>query len=215
MKREAAAKRGIHFVGASGPVVLACVLLALAMLQFAEPAAHAQDRPAQAPPSSHAEHHMISLVVLSKTYVDLDVDTLSKQLDELYPGKFQPLNQQANFVVKGPTLGQFLIKSTIPGRAGIFMLLSVPAPYTEFSNFMSNIGDPDLRRKAKAQDRWIAVDLVREIATEDEAYQFIAAAVAKLAPADAAVLVDPGRNTTIPFDDNVRRDLASGHLPPH
>jgi hypothetical protein len=64
--------------------------------------------------------------VLSDEYVELTADSLSKKLDELYPGKFWPRGQQANFVVNGPAPGQYLIKSTIPGAAGLFMLLSVP-----------------------------------------------------------------------------------------
>jgi hypothetical protein len=155
-------------------------------------------------------HQMISLVVLSNSYIDLKATTLAKKLDELYPGKFVPMGQQDNFVVGGPTPGQFLIKSTMPGLAGIFMLLSVPAPYTEFSDFNHSIPDASLRRKAEAQKCWLSVDLVQNIKTDEEAYRFIGAVLAKLAPPDTAVLVRPENNSAMPFDDGVRRQLASG-----
>ena len=142
---------------------------------------------------------MISLVVLSSSYVDLDVRSLSKALDELYPGKFLPLEQQANFVVSGRILGQFLVKSTIPGAAGIFMVQSVPGPYTEFSDFARFIADPSLRHQAEAQQCWLSVDLVHMMTNKEEAYRFIAVALAKLAPTDAAVLVKPENDSTVRF----------------
>jgi hypothetical protein len=157
---------------------------------------------------------MISLVVLSNNYVELSADSLSKKLDELYPGKFWPPRQRANFVVDGPTTGQFLIKSTIPGAAGLFMLLSTPAPYTKFSDFANSIADPALRRKAEEQRCWLSVDLVRKITGDEDAYRFIGAALAKLAPADAAVLIRPDDNTAAFFDDGVRQQLATGQFAP-
>jgi hypothetical protein len=161
-----------------------------------------------------AKRKMISLVVLSDEYVELTADSLSKKLNELYPGKFWPPQQQANFVVDGPTGGQFLIKSTIAGAAGLFMLLSVPGPYTEFSDFARFITDPALRRKAEAQHCWLSVDLVGKIASEEDAYRFIGAALAKLAPKDASVLVRPEDNATILFDEEVRGRLAGGQFRP-
>jgi hypothetical protein len=161
-----------------------------------------------------AKRKMVSLVVLSDEYVELTADSLSKKLDELYPGKFWPPQQQANFVVKGPTAGQFLIKSTIPGAAGLFMLLSVPGPYTEFSDFARFITDPALQRRAQAQHCWLSVDLVGKIASDADAYRFIGAALAKLAPSDAAALVKPDDNSTILFDEEVRGRLAAGQFKP-
>lgn len=156
---------------------------------------------------------MISLVVLSNTYVDLDTASLSKALDELYPGKFVPLEQQVNFVVRGPTPGQFLVKSTIPGASGMFMVLSVPGPYTEFSSFARFIADRALRRKAEAQGSWLSIDLIRMITSKEEAYRFIAVALAKLAPADTAVLVKPETNAAITFTAELRSRLAAGEPP--
>jgi hypothetical protein len=155
---------------------------------------------------------MVSWVVLSKTYVSLDTGSLSKKLDELYPGRFLPAGQQANFVVGGKIPGQFIVKSTIAGAAGIFMLFSVPGPYTDVSDFAGFIADPSLRRKAEAQTSWLSVDLIGKITTDEEAYRFIGAVLAKLAPADTAVLVKPATNSTTLFDDKVRTQLASGQF---
>lgn len=156
---------------------------------------------------------MISLVVLSSSYVDLDVRSLSKALDELYPGKFLPLEQQANFVVSGRVPGQFLVKSTIPGAAGMFMVMSVPSPYTEFSDFARFITDASLRRKAEAQQCWLSIDLIHMFTNKDEAYRFIAVAIGKLAPADAAVLAKPQTNSAILFTAELRSKLAAGQPP--
>lgn len=156
---------------------------------------------------------MISLVVLSRSYVELDVRSLSKALDELYPGKFVPLEQQANFVVSGRIPGQFLVKSTVPGAAGMFMVQSVPGPYTEFSDFARFITDAALRRQAKAQPCWLSIDLIHMFANKDEAYRLIAVALAKLAPADAAVLVKPETNSAVLFSAELRSQLAAGQPP--
>lgn len=192
-------------------------LLALALTLGGWTGVSAQSAPHGGAPSSQGEgpkRKMISLVVLSNKFVDLSASSLSKVLDELYPGKFWPPEQQANFVVGGPMFGQFLIKSTIPGAAGFFMLISMPGPYTDFSDFARFIADPSLRRRAEAQRCWLSVDLLHNITTEEEAYRFIAAALAKLAPADAAVLVNPENNAAIVFDDDVRRRLADGRFTP-
>ncbi len=166
-----------------------------------------------APSGGSPGRQMISLVVLSSSYVDLDVHSLSKALDEIYPGKFVPLEQQANFVVGGRIPGQFLVKSTIPGAAGMFMVQSVPGPYTEFSDFARFITDASLRRKAEAQQCWLSIDLIHMFANKDDAYRFIAGALAKLAPADAAVLVKPETNAAVFFTAELRSKLAAGQPP--
>jgi hypothetical protein len=195
------------------------LLSALVVAWTGLPGARAQNLPGGNGPSGASDgpgskRRMISLVVLSDDYVQITANSLSKKLDELYPGKFWPLHQQANFVADGPTPGQFLIKSTIPGAAGLFMLLSAPAPYTEFSDFARFIADPALRHVAEAQRCWLSVDLVHNITSEEEAYRFIGAALAKLAPADAAVLVRPEDNSTIRFDEKLRQRLAAGQFMP-
>jgi hypothetical protein len=181
------------------------------------PAAKAQAPPAVAQHSNdaanpgHERRKMISWVVLSNSYVDLTVDALRKKLDEVYPGQFLPPNNN-NFVIDGPTSGQFLIKSNIPGAGGIFMLFSVPGPYTEFSKFAEAIADSAMLRSVKAQCCWLSVDLIQLHArtTEEVAYRFIEPVLAKLAPSDAAFLVDPEKGVTIPFSDDIRDRLAKG-----
>ncbi len=88
---------------------------------------------------------MVSLVVLSKTCVELTLDSLRQSLDSLYPGELLPPREQGSFVVEDAMQDvTFLIKSGIPGASGLFMLDSVPGRYTEFSNFAECITDPEL-----------------------------------------------------------------------
>ena len=154
---------------------------------------------------------MVGLVVLSNSYVELTLASLRERLDRVYPGYFVPPRQQGTFVIDGnaPNV-EFLIQSAIPGAAGMFFLHTVPGPYTEFSDFAEHIADDSLRQLAQAQACWLSADLVHQHTTAEEAYRFIGGALAELAPEDAAVLVHPSRLTTIPFDDRVRRELASG-----
>jgi hypothetical protein len=158
------------------------------------------------------DREMISLVVLSNSYVELTLETLRASLDQIYPGYFLPPREKGTFVIDGNEPGlEFLIQSDISGAAGMFLLYSVPGPYTAFSDFAGHIADAPLRRLAEAQTCWPSVDLLgREGSDEDEAYRFIASVLAQLAPRDAAALVHPSRLTTIAFDDRLRRELASG-----
>jgi hypothetical protein len=193
-----------------GFVVLAVAAWLGSPAAKAQPPAVAQHSNDAANPG-HQRQAMISWVVLSNSHVDLTVGALRKKLDEVYPGQFLPPND-SNFAVEGPTPGQFLIKSNIPGAGGIFMLLSAPRPYTEFSNFAEAIADPAMLRSAKAQCCWLSVDLIQLHArtTEEVAYRFIEQVLAKLAPSDAAFLVDPEKGVTVPFSDDIRNQLAKG-----
>jgi hypothetical protein len=158
---------------------------------------------------SVGRREMISWVVLSNTHVDLKVDSLREKLDEVYPGQFLPPRDK-NFVIDGPTPGQFFIKSNIASAAGMFMVISAPASYTEFSDFADVITDPALLRNIKAQCCWLSVDLVHRLTTDADAYRFIEQVLAKLAPLDAAFLVHPEKRITMPFYDDIRRQLATG-----
>jgi hypothetical protein len=163
-----------------------------------------------APALSRGRREMISWVVLSNTYVNLKRASLLKKLDDVYPGQFLPPNDK-NFAVDGPTPAGFLIKSTVAGASGMFMLISVPGSYTEYSDFAEAVTDAALLRKIKAQCCWLSVDLIGQGAGEaDGAYRFIEQVLARLAPPDAAFLVHPSKLVTIPFDDELRRRLANG-----
>lgn len=155
---------------------------------------------------------MIGWVVLSNTWVELTGATLRARLDRLYPGEFLPPRERGTFVIEGPVAGvQFMINSAIAGATGMFMLHSVPGPYTEFSPFANHIRDAALRRVAVAQQAWLGLDRIGGD-KEDQAYRFIGKVLAELAPADAAALVHPGRLTMLSFDGDVRRRLANGEL---
>jgi hypothetical protein len=154
---------------------------------------------------------MLSLVALSNSAVELTLDSLRARLDQIYTRHFVPPREQGTFIIDGEVKDvQFLIQSSIDAAKELFMLNSVPAPYTKFSDFHRRISDPALRTTAAAQKCWLSVDLVRRYTTDDEAYGFISRVIAHLAPMDTAALVDPDKAVTIPFDDNVRRKLASG-----
>lgn len=154
---------------------------------------------------------MVSLVVLSNSYVELTLASLRERLDRVHPGYFVPPRQQGTFVIDGNSPNvEFLIQSVIPGAAGMFFLYTVPGSYTEFSEFADHIPDDGLRELAQAQACWLSVDLIHQHTTVDDGYRFIGGALAELAPPDAAVLVHPSRLTAIRFDDRVRRELASG-----
>ena len=73
------------------------------------------------------------------------------------------------------------------------MLNNVAGPYTEFPDFDAHIPDHKLRRLAAAQEAWLSIDRIAGSNPRD-AYRFIGKALAELAPADAAVLVDGGSN---------------------
>ena len=158
-----------------------------------------------------ADHEMISLVVLSNSYVELTLDTLRHRLDQAFPGYFLPPRERGTFVIDGNEPGvEFLIQSDIPDARGMFLLHNVPGPYTAFSDFAAHIADASLRELAEAQTCWLSIDLMHRQTPAEEAYRFIGRALAQLAPPDAAVLVHPSRLITVAFNDDVRRQLASG-----
>jgi hypothetical protein len=155
---------------------------------------------------------MIGWVILCMRPVELTEETLRAQLDRIYPGEFLPPRQLGTFVVAGPVAGtQFLIKSAIAGATGIFILQSVPGPYTAFSPFVKNIRDAALRRIAVAQRAWLGLERVGGD-NEADAYRFIGRAIGTLAPDDAAVLVHPSRLIAYPFNAETRLKLLNAEL---
>jgi hypothetical protein len=157
---------------------------------------------------------MVSLVVLSQSSPDLTLEGVQVLLDSLYPGQFLPPRDEGNFILDGAVPGAiYMIQCTVPGSSGIFMLHNVPGPYTEFSDFVGHVDDPELRDLAVRQSSWMSVDLTHAYGTEEDAYRFIGGVLAQLAPADSAVLLHPSRLTSIRFDENIRRQLAAGGQP--
>jgi hypothetical protein len=155
---------------------------------------------------------MISWVVLSKTRVELMLDSLRAHLDRLYPGLFLPPQELRNFVVEGPVLdAQFLIQASIPGSVGLYMLQSIAAGSTGFSEF-ADIDDPALRALICEQQAWLSVDVI-DAAMDQDCRRFIGKVLAELAPADSAILADPDRRTAIRFDEQVRGRLVREEVP--
>ena len=155
---------------------------------------------------------MISWVVLSKTRVELTLDSLRAHLDRLYPGLFLPPQELRNFVVEGPVLdAQFLIQASVPGSAGLYMLQSIAAGSTGFSE-LDDIDDPALRALIFEQQAWLSVDVI-DAAMDQDCRRFIGKVLAELAPADSAILADPDRRMAIRFDERVRGQLAREETP--
>lgn len=155
---------------------------------------------------------MVGWVILCREWVELAEETLRAQLDRLYPGEFLPPRRRGTFVVEGPVAGtQFLIHSAITRATGMFLLQSVPAPYTEFSPFADHIRDAALRRNAVAQQAWLAIDQIGG-SNEADAYRFLGKVLAALAPGDASVLVHPERLVSYPFDAEMRLKLSKAEV---
>jgi len=153
---------------------------------------------------------MISGVVLSMTWVELNVDTVRARLDKVFPGEFLPPRGEGTFVIDGPLAPeQFFVNSAIAGASGTFFLNSVWDRYTEVSDFADHIADEKLRAAALVQEAWLSVDLIHDRADPDGAWRFIGKTLAEFAPPDAAVLV-VSYDRTLYFDDDVRRRLANG-----
>jgi len=163
----------------------------------------------------HADNHMVSWVVLSKSYVALDADKLRAKLDEAFPGEFLPQRDQGSFVVDGAVpRAQFLIQSRVAKAAGLFMLQSVPGPYTSFFRLRqvhhgsrgqaTGAGATELavdRSYGQAYDRGRSLSLHRPRRGDTR-------------PRDAAYLVHPTRRIIVAFDEDVRRRLANGEQMP-
>lgn len=163
---------------------------------------HVSDATAQG-----ARREMVGWVVLFDSDTELMVDSVRAELDRVWPGQFLPQRDDGSFVVEALLPEQFLIKSSVPGASGLFMLHNVPAPYSGFSDLIDRIPDASLRDIAKAQGWWMSVSLISQ-SEAAEAYKFIGSVLARLAPPDAAVLLHPSRGTAVPFTADVRRKLA-------
>jgi hypothetical protein len=156
---------------------------------------------------------MISWVVLSKTRVELSLDSLRGHLDRLYPGLFLPPQDRKNFVIDGVVPGaQFLIQASVAGSVGLYMLHNVAANYTEFSDFADGVSDASLRKSILEQEAWLSVDLI-EAAPDQDCHRFIGKVLGALAPANSTILVDPHRRMAIRFDEELRGQLMREEFP--
>ena len=100
----------------------------------------------------------------------------------------------------------------LPGSAGLYMLQSIAAGSTGFSEFADDIDDPALRALIFEQHAWLSVDVI-DAAVDQDCRRFIGKVLAELVPADSAILADPDRRTAIRFDEQVRGQLAHEELP--
>lgn len=154
---------------------------------------------------------MIIWVVLSNTHVRLTVNTLRTELNATFPGEFLPPRPAGTFVVAGSTAAEFMIASAIKDVEGVFLLHSVNAPYRQFSDFARWIPDPERQKNAAAQRCWLGMTVLDAWKSEDTARRFMGRTLARLAPPDAAYLVDADRGgITLPFDAETRGRLAEG-----
>lgn len=162
-------------------------------------------------PGEVPENEMVSLVVLTPGWDELSADAVRDLLNEIFPGSYLPPREEGNFVVEGPVSGaSVMVQCVEEGYSGLFMVQSVPGPYTEFSSYLEHVEDSDLKHSLQEQPCWMSVDMLHCQTTEDDAYRFIGAVLAKLAPEDTSYLVDPRRMLVVPFSGEVRRRLAAG-----
>lgn len=153
---------------------------------------------------------LTGLVVLSNTHVPLTVESLRGTLDTLYPDQFAQSEDAGNKVSKGFLPGMFGIECVIPGAEGWYVVHSNLGPFTAYSDFEKHIDDDELRDVAEAQEFSLEVHLVSIHGIQEEAYRFIGALLAMLAPADSAILVHPSNHAVIAFTPSVRKCLAAG-----
>jgi hypothetical protein len=170
-------------------------------------------RTAQAGPPDGG-HDMVSIVALMPSWELIPVDVVREELDALFPGEYLPPREAGNFVVEGPAEhSSYLVNCTVAHHQGTFLIYNVPGPYGEFSDFLRHIEDAELRAVAAAQPCWMSVDLIDKRSSREDAFRFIGAVLAKLAPPDCTLLVHPSRYMVIPFTSDVRAVLASGGSP--
>ena len=156
---------------------------------------------------------MVMLVALSKSHTPLSAESVRAEFKTIYPRHFLSTGDDGSFVTEGPQLHMdAIVKSLVPGASGFFMIHSLPFPYADLSKLPGRIPDPALRQLACAQTSAMSVELVHTWAGADDAKRFVARAMACLAPADSAVLIEPGSGTAVAFDDAVRKRLAAGDM---
>ncbi|RAI39209.1 hypothetical protein [Rhodoplanes roseus] len=153
---------------------------------------------------------MVMLVALSRTHVPPRALHLRPALAETFPGHFRPHGEDGSFVIDGPEVAeQAIVKSLVPGAAGFFTIHSAHGRYSDVSKAPGRIADPALQRLAMAQTCWLSIDFVHTWGPTTEAYRFIARAMARLAPADTAVLLRPPTQGAAAFDEPLRKRLAA------
>jgi len=152
---------------------------------------------------------MVSLSLLSATYVPLTLDQIREGLDRAFPGVFLPPNERS-FVVEGDELGgPHLIKSLAQDAQGLFLLHQQPGSLLDVSE---EINEPELNRLLSSEHGWMSIDMIRAVTNDASAFRFVAKAMAQLAPLDAAFLLYPSEDA-MAFDEKVRRLLAAGSDP--
>jgi hypothetical protein len=158
-----------------------------------------------------AATNMVSLVVLVSQPVHLDVPTVQRLLDEVFPGRFVP-KTDSSFVIEGTGPEQLFVKSVIPQNAGVFFVNVVPRPYTAVSGFLTKVTEPTLRSRVQGHTAWLSVDRVGAIGSVDDAYRFIGKALARLAPHDALAVVHPSSERTVPFEGSTLAQLRADNV---
>lgn len=159
-------------------------------------------------------HEMVSLVALLPSWKELSVEEVRESLDAIFPGCFLPPQEDNNFVIDGPSPGaSYFVQCTVPEHSGLFVIFNVARPYSEFSDYLVHLPDAELKDLGAKQPCWMSVDMVHQTTTDEDAYRFIGAVLAKLAPPDATVILHPSKYAATTFSSEVRRRLASGDSP--
>jgi hypothetical protein len=171
-------------------------------------------KPAASPAPRHGDGDMVSLVALLPSWQELSVEHVRESLDALFPDCFLPPREEGNFVIEGPVPGaSYMVQCTVPEYSGMFLIHNAPGPYAEFSDYLAHLADSELKDVAAKQPCWMSVDMLHQHGTGNDAYRFVSAVLAKLAPPDAVLLLHPSRYVAVRFSPEVRRTLASGGSP--
>lgn len=161
--------------------------------------------------ATHRHGDMVSLVALMPSWEEHSLEYVRGELDALFPGEFLPPREVGNFVLDGPVVSaSYMVQCTLKGYSGMYLVHNVPGPYSEFSDFLAHVEDPELAEAAARLPCWMSVDLLHAHAGEADASRFVSTVLAQLAPGDAELLVHPGRSLVTRFTPQVRRVLAAG-----
>ena len=152
---------------------------------------------------------MISLVALSRSWVQYSVEEMLECLDSIFPGQFTPAQRDRNWVTQESS-DQLAIQCLVDGYAGFYYVNGVPGPYAAFSNFLFEVHDSGLRKLCSEQPFWFSVDVLRKHGTDEDAYRFAGLLLSALAHEDSAVLVQPFQGSCQRLTPKLRRQLAAG-----
>src|SRR5262249_51766072 len=99
---------------------------------------------------------MISLVILLREALLLNRATVEMALDNVFPGKFVPRNEDS-FVVDGPSPTQLMVKSLVPSHSGLFLIIFPAERYFGPTGLDSSAWDPKTLELVRKHRAWLSI----------------------------------------------------------